>query len=137
MYLIDTSVWIDFLKQRKTRAVAFLEDLLGNPLACGITDQVYLELLQGARDEESFNTLERYFSGQRFYNFENSRRSHAAAARIYFECRRAGIAVRSSIDCLIAQSACEHGLTLLHHDGDYAKMARVLPELKQKHFLPG
>ena len=135
MYLVDTSVWIDFLQCNDTKAVRFLEKLLENPLACGITDQIYLELLQGARDTNAFDTLQRYFSGQRFYDFEDSQKSHEQAARIYFDCRRKGITIRSSIDCLIAQCAREHQLTLLHHDDDYRKMKRIIPDLAQKHFL--
>ncbi len=135
MYLVDTSIWIDFLRQRETESVGFLEQLLENPLACGITDQIYLEVLQGARDESSFDKLQHYFSGQRFYAFENSRQSHAEAARIYLQCRKAGITIRSSIDCLIAQCAKEHELILLHNDRDYLAMAKVVPELRQKHFL--
>ena len=135
MYLVDTSVWIDYIQGRDTPAVQLLDELLLNPLAVNLCDQVYLEILQGARSEESFDTLQRYFSGQRFSGFENPRESHANAARLYFDCRRNGITVRSSIDCLIAQCALENELVLLHHDSDYIKIQSVVPELKQKHFL--
>ena len=135
MYLVDTSVWIDYIQGRDTPAVQLLDELLLNPLAVNLNDQIYLEVLQGARSEESFETLKRYFSGQRFCDFENSRESHASAARIFFDCRRNGITVRSSIDCLIAQCAMENGLILLHHDKDYIKIQSIFPSLKQKHFL--
>ena len=135
MYLVDTSVWIDYIQGRETAAVELLDELLQNPLAVNLNDQIYLEVLQGAKSEESFETLKRYFSGQRFSNFENSRESYASAARLYFDCRRKGITVRSSIDCLIAQCALENELVLLHQDSDYIKIQSVAPELKQKHFL--
>lgn len=135
MYLVDTSVWIDYIQGRDTPAVQLLDELLLNPLAVNLNDQIYLEILQGARSKEAFDTLQLYFSGQRFSIFEDSRESHANAARIYFDCRRNGITVRSSIDCLIAQCALENELVLLHHDSDYTKMQSVVPELKQKHFL--
>jgi hypothetical protein len=35
----------------------------------------------------------------------------------------------SSIDCLIAQTAIEHGLFLLHNDSDFDRIAQV-SELK-------
>lgn len=135
MFLVDTSVWIDFLQGIDTKAVDLLVELLENPLATGITDQIYLEILQGARDSASFDKLQLYFSGQRFYPFSDSLQSHQDAARIYFECRRHGVTVRSSNDCLIAQCAREHDLTLLHNDRDFLGMARVAPDLKQRHFL--
>ncbi len=135
MYLVDTSVWINFLKQKETETVELLVSLLANPLACGINDQIYLELLQGARDQKAFNTLKKYFSGQRFYPFADTKYSHAAAAQIYLNCCRSGITIRSSIDCLIAQCAIEYKLILLHEDRDYLQMASKTPGLKQAHFL--
>ncbi len=135
MYLVDTSVWVDYIQGHETRAVQFLDDLLPNPLAVHINDQIYLEILQGARTKKSFAKLQRYFSGQRFCSFENSRESHALAAGLYFECRRKGITIRSSIDCLIAQCAIENNLLLLHQDRDYVKIKTVAPGLGQKHFL--
>lgn len=135
MYLVDTSVWIDYIQGQNTAAVRLLDELLQNPLAVNLNDQIYLEILQGAKSEDSFDTLKRYFSGQRFANFKDSRESHASAARLYFDCRRNGITVRSSIDCIIAQCALENELVLLHQDSDYIKMQSVVPSLKQKHFL--
>ena len=135
MYLVDTSVWIDYLQGRETPAVEFLDELLDNPLAVFLCDQVYLEILQGARDQTFFNRYQRYFSGQQFCFFENSQESHARAARVYFDCRRAGVTLRSSIDCLIARCALENDLILLHHDRDYLAMQPMLKELRQRHFL--
>lgn len=135
MYLVDTSVWIDYIQGRDTPAVQLLDELLLNPLAVNLNEQIYLEILQGAKSVDSFNTLQRYFSGQLFSSFENSRESHEKAARLYFECRRNGITVRSSLDCLIAQCALENELILLHQDRDYLKIQSVLPALRQKHFL--
>jgi len=53
-----------------------------------------------------------------------------SAARIYFDCRRVGLAVRSAIDCLIAQVAIEHDVPLLHDDRNFEQIAQVLPKLK-------
>ncbi len=135
MYLIDTSVWIDYIKGQDTEQVRFVDQLLNNPLATGISDVIYMEILQGASDKETFSQLRRYFSSQKFYRFTDPEASHAAAAQTYFNCRRKGITVRSTLDCLIAQCAIEHELTLLHHDRDFKHMASVLPSLRQQHFL--
>jgi len=135
MYLIDTSVWIDYLNGRATKAVEFLDALLKNPLAIGITDIVYMEILQGARDQKSFDRFRDYFSSQIFYRFADPEKSHAAAAQIYFNARKAGVTVRSTLDCLIAQCAIEHELILFHQDKDFLRLSRLLPKLQQKHFL--
>jgi predicted nucleic acid-binding protein len=44
---------------------------------------------------------------------------------LYRRARRAGITIRSGVDCLIAACAIRHDLTALHHDRDYAAIARV------------
>jgi predicted nucleic acid-binding protein len=37
------------------------------------------------------------------------------------------VTVRSTLDCLIAQIALEHGLALLHEDRDFESIRRVRP----------
>lgn len=57
--------------------------------------------------------------------------SYIEAARIYQRCRQAGITIRSTIDCLIARIAIEHGLVVLHDDEDFRRIARVDRRLKE------
>ena len=135
MYLVDTSVWVDFINGRDSPVVEFLDTLLLAPMTVGITDLIYMEILQGAKSEAGFNKLQRYFSTQQFYGFADPQNSHEAAAFIFFSSRCQGMTVRSSIDCLIAQCAMENDLILLHHDRDYRNLEKVIPQLRQKHFL--
>jgi len=135
MYLVDTSVWVDYIKGKDSPVVEFLDTLLLAPMTVGITDRIYMEIIQGARSEAGIDKLQRYFSTQQFYGFANPQSSFEAAAFIYFSCRRQGITVRSSNDCLIAQCALENELILLHHDKDYKNLEKVIPQLRQKHFL--
>ena len=135
MYLVDTSVWVDYLRGEDRPHVVFLRGLLSHPLAVGITHLIYTEILQGARNESAFDRLRAYFAGQRFYSFDDPAAGHGRAARIYFDCRRRGITVRSTADCVIAQCAMESGLILLHHDEDFRHIARVVPALEEKSFL--
>lgn len=135
MYLVDTSVWVDYIRGRDGAHVTFLRDLLDNPLAVGITHLIYMEILQGARDAAAFDRLHSYFCGQTFYSFRDPTDGHAAAARIYMDCRRRGVTVRSTADCLIAACALESRKILLHHDRDFERIASVVPALKAKSFL--
>lgn len=77
-----------------------------------------------------FERLAEYLGTQRFYEPLDAVESYREAARLYFRCRGSGVAVRSTVGCLIACTAIEHGLVLLHSDRDYEHMARVIPELK-------
>lgn len=47
------------------------------------------------------------------------------AVRLCRTARRAGLTVRSSVDCWIAASALRHDLTVLHVDRDYEALAKV------------
>lgn len=130
MILVDTSAWIGWLRGESTAAVAALERILADELPFGITGVIYQEILQGADSDASFHQLAEYFATQRFYAPDDARTTHAAAADLFRRCRAHGITVRSTIDCLIAQMAVEHGLLLLHDDRDFAHMQTVEPSLR-------
>ncbi len=135
MYLVDTSVWVHYINGKESPVLEFLDTLLLTPMLVGTSHLIYMEILQRAKSEAGFNKLQRYFSTQQFYGFADPEASYEAAAFIYFSCSRQGITIRSSIDCLIAQCALENELILLHHDRDYRNLEKVLPQLRQKHFL--
>ncbi len=46
--------------------------------------------------------------------------------KIYFLCRKKGLTIGSAIDCLIAQTAIENNLFLLHNDTDFDRIAKVV-----------
>jgi predicted nucleic acid-binding protein len=129
VYLVDTSVWIDSLRQRDNPPVRFFRRLLDQNVPYGITGVIYQEVLQGARSPKDFETLQDYLGSQRFYHPLDLVASHAEAARIFRKCRSEGITIRSTIDCLIAQIAIEHDLMLLHNDRDFTCIAQVAPTL--------
>lgn len=130
MFLVDTSVWISYLRGVPTEPVKKFEALLAEGHSFGITSAIYQEVLQGADSEVSFARLDRYLRTQLFYHPLDPIESYTEAARIYSRCRRAGITIRSTLDCLIARVAIEHELILVHSDGDFENMARVVPELR-------
>ncbi len=130
MVLVDTSVWIDFLKGNPNKPVEKLKTWLATDSPVGITSLIYQEILQGVDSEQRFGQFKDYFGSQRFYHPRDPIESYTEAAQIYFRCRRQGIAPRSTVDCLIVQIAIEHELALLHNDQDFVAMARVIPSLR-------
>lgn len=132
MYLIDTSVWIDFFKQKKTKQVKYFEKIIDENANFGLTNIIYQEILQGAATLKDFNTLHEYLSTQLFYEEENQG-SYRLAAKLYLDCRKKGLTIRSTVDCLIAQIAIENKLTLLHNDKDYNYIQKIQPKLKLLH----
>ena len=81
--------------------------------------------IQGAATGKDFSTLRDYLGSQTVYGLEGGLDSYIGAAKIFFNLRRKGMSVRSSVDCLIAQTAIEHGLHLLHNDSDFNRIAKV------------
>jgi predicted nucleic acid-binding protein len=129
MILVDTSVLIDFFKDNKNQSVFCFNDVLEKQIPFGITAIVYQEILQGAKTQKEYNLLKEYLCCQRFFNPKDPISTYEKAALIYFSCRKKGITVRSTIDCLIAQIAIEHDLFLLQNDKDFEHMA---PHIKLK-----
>jgi predicted nucleic acid-binding protein len=107
-----------------------LRAALDRRIEVALTPMIYQEILQGASDEKVFREYCSYFSSQRFLHPRDPVETHERAARLYFECRRKGLTVRSSNDCLIAQIAIEHAVPLLHDDRDFEGIAKVAPQLK-------
>lgn len=128
MILVDTSVWIDVLRDTKGDIVsAFRKRTHGETSVLSRFNQ--LELLQGAKNETEWQQLDGYLSTQ-FY-LEAVQSTWSNAARIFFDLRRKGITVRSPVDCCIAQIAIEHNALLLHKDEDFNKIAIVCPLLSE------
>lgn len=130
MILVDTSVWIDYLRQRKTPATRALEEIMEGGYPFGLSGIIYQEILQGAASPEDFDRLAEYFGSQRFYHPADPVESYAAAGELYCRCRREGVTIRSTIVCLIVQIAIEHDLSLLQSDRDYVAIQTVIPDLR-------
>ena len=130
MILVDTSVWVGYLRGDERPAVARLEALLERGVPVAVASIVAQELLQGVATPEAFERLERYLGSQRRVELSDPWLGAVEAARIYGACRAAGVTIRSSVDCLIARIAIEHDLALLHDDRDFTDIARVVSELR-------
>jgi predicted nucleic acid-binding protein len=127
LILVDTSVLVDFFAGRQTAAVGHLDRLLSTNAPYYVTPVVVQELLQGARDEVQWRRLRSYLTSLLMVDVRDRVESYVEAARIYFDCRRRALTVRSSVDCLVAQVALDNRLTLLHSDRDFDAIARVRP----------
>ena len=126
MILVDTSILIDYLQGNGNKSVRKFQDVLDAGIPYGINSFIYQELLQGVKTDREFIQLKKYLDTQRFYKLKDERESFAKAASIYFKCRKKGITVGSTIDCLIAQTAIENNLLLLHNDEDFNRVAKVV-----------
>ena len=127
MILVDTSILIDFFKGVKNSSTDKFKSILLQKIPFGINSFIFQEVLQGAKSEEEFKHLSKYLVTQHFFHPKDPVDSFTRAARIYFDCRKKGITIRSTIDCIVAQTTLEHDLHLLHNDKDFEIMAKVIP----------
>ena len=125
MILVDTSALLPFLAGRSTRASEAVADVLSEGLEIALTPIVVQEVLQGAREEQEWRKLRSYLLTQVILSPQDPMATHVAAARISYDCRRRGLTVRSTLDCVVAQIAIEHDVPLLHDDRDYEAIAQV------------
>jgi predicted nucleic acid-binding protein len=119
--LVDTSIWIEVFRTRPRLRLEDVTDL--DEVATCLP--VVQEVLQGFRDEGSFRTARD--SMLAFPVVESPLRQSVfeEAVGLYRSARRAGLTIRSGVDCLIAACALRHGLEVLHHERDYDALARV------------
>ena len=130
MILVDTSVLIGYFKGLSGAPYNLLDQIIEQNLSFGINNLIYQELLQGAKTEQEFNSLKEYLETLTFYNLHYGKESYCNVAKLYMQCRKKGVTVRSSIDLIIAETAIENGLYLLHNDNDFINIAKVIKTLK-------
>jgi predicted nucleic acid-binding protein len=87
------------------------------------TEPVVMELLAGTRDDNQLRSLRRLVLGCRLLTV-GGLADYEEAAALYRTCRRAGLTIRPSMDCLIAVVAINARANLLHADADFDSIAR-------------
>ena len=127
MYLIDTSVLIDFLSGRSTPGTLILEQIIAGDLPFALPAIAVQEVLQGIRSEQDFAQTKAYLLSQNIVAPLDPILSHVEAASLYRQAKAKGLTIRSSLDCLIAQCALERDLILLHNDRDFSALAQIAP----------
>ena len=123
MILVDTSAWVEFLRDTGSPACIRVGELLGAELAT--CDAIRMELLAGARNEPHLRDLERLIA--RAAHFPMQPGDFDRAAALYRLCRRRGETVRVLMDCLIGALAIRADLPVLHWGTDFDVLARHTP----------
>lgn len=126
MILVDTSVWIEFFNGIDSVVVHLLEDLIGAEEEVCISEFILTEVLQGFKNDRDFELARKHLLEFPIYTLKGMY-SYIQAAQIYRRCRKEGITVRKTADCIIAQTAIQNKLILLHDDSDFDKIASVYP----------
>lgn len=120
--LVDTSVWIEFLRGTGSPAHLFVRERLGVSLAT--SEPILMELLAGAATGPQTAAAERLMLGQHWVQVQPAL-DYRAAVDVYQAARATGHQPRSLQDCLIAAIALRTRTPVAHRDADYAHIAAV------------
>ena len=123
MIPVDTSAWIEFLRDTGSPVCQRVDDLLATEIAT--CDVVRMEVLAGARDEQHLQQLRRLLA--RASTLPTEPVDYDAAAALYRTCRQRGHTVRKLINCLIAAVAIRGNVPVLHRDADFDILAQHTP----------
>lgn len=122
--LVDTSAWIEVFRRRPR---VTLEQLVGDLDAVVTCLPVIQEVLQGFNDERAFRLAHTAMWALPCIESPLTAGVVDEAVDLYRRARRAGVTVRSSVDCLIAVCASRHRLRVIHRDRDFPQLATVMP----------
>ncbi|KAB0679700.1 type II toxin-antitoxin system VapC family toxin [Aureimonas leprariae] len=124
MIVVDTSVWIDYLRDADDPRVETLASLDSAEIIVG--DLVLLEVLQGARTDQHASGLEDELRRFRIVPMTSPALA-VEAARIYRALRAEGVTIRKTVDLAIATFCIANGHALLQSDRDFEAIARRFP----------
>ena len=117
MYLVDSSVWIDFFIGKANPASDYLATHMEDG-QFGVGDLILAEVLQGTGSQSDFKRVLRLLSAVE--QIQISDRDIAIQAANHFRTLRAiGVTVRKTIDTLIATRCIADGIPLLFSDRDF------------------
>lgn len=125
--LVDTSVWIDHLRDRPGAAVAELSGWLSEDADRILVNEIVTtEMLRGVRSDKDATQLQGALD--KLAQADPLRREDwLLSARVYRACRSAGLTIRSPMDCLLASHAIRLGVPVLAIDRDFEAIASCTP----------
>ena len=127
--LVDSSVWIAFLRGESWLEVDLLTRALEREEPVWLAPPILQEILQGAESPDRFTRWGRVLGELPIVMEPDARAAARSAAHLYARCRWAGVTPRSANDCLIAIHAIGHDMPLLHRDRDFELIAGIEPKL--------
>lgn len=125
MILADTSAWVEYDRATDSAVDRRLSALIESTGPIAVTEPVVMEVLAGARDDRREADLRRLLLRFELVRFDPVA-DFDGAVRIYRRCRAAGVTPRGMLDCMIAAVAWRREATLLAHDRDLDRVARVV-----------
>jgi predicted nucleic acid-binding protein len=122
--MVDTSVWVDYFNGNDTRQTEMLDNSLIEGLVV-IGDVIFLEILQGFRNDNDYKQAQRTLSTLDHYPMLGTAMV-ADCASNYRTLRKSGITIRRTTDVVIATFCIKNKLPLLFQDRDFIPFVEKL-----------
>jgi predicted nucleic acid-binding protein len=121
---VDATVWSHFLRGSETPEDHHLQQLIFEDRPIALTDLLYCEILQGIREDTHYERTRNILLHYPILRMETLE-TVDQGAKIYRACRRRGLTIRKTIDCLIASVCIENDFELFHNDSDFNLIAKA------------
>jgi predicted nucleic acid-binding protein len=121
--LVDSSAWIEVFRKGSRLDLPSIVDI-EEIVTCL---PVIQEVLQGFDDQRAFALAKEAMQAFPVVESPMTFAVYEQAVDLYRAARRAGVTVRSGVDCLIAACAIRNHLEVLHCDRDFDELARIAP----------
>jgi len=112
------------MESRETAFDLHLKELIEREEPLALTDIIYCEVLQEIADDGKFRRTREILLTYPIVKIRGLR-TFEHAAQIYRDCRKQGLTIRKTVDCVIAATCLEAGAQLYHNDRDFEAIARV------------
>jgi len=123
MIVVDTSVWIDYLRGVLSAKTDLLDGMLEKETII-MGDVILMEILQGIKSQQHFKSVIQFLQAFPSESMINPALA-VTYANMYRTLRRSGYTIRKSNDVIIAGYCVEHGVPLLQQDRDFVPFSEV------------
>lgn len=118
MILIDTSIWVEWLRRPASRPAP---EAFDDFATCG---PILQEIMQGVAEGGARSDLRWAILSMPILSDPLPHTVFLEAADLFALGRRKGYTIRSSVDCLIAAIAIRNQVPVWHRDRDFGRIAR-------------
>lgn len=131
MILVDTSVWIDYFNGQENQQTDLLDiALIDGEVAIG--DLIYLEILQGFRNDKDFKQAKKVLNSLDQHQMFGTGMPDKCTDN-YRKLRKKGITIRKTADVIIATFCINEKIPLLFTDRDFQPFVdqlKLIPALE-------
>ncbi len=120
--IVDTSVWVRYLRGMESSETAALNILIANDIVM-MVPVLFQEILQGIVSQNEYQKILGLIDSLQQYN-DNIKPVSILAANIFRLGKKKGLTIRKTNDCLIAAYCVFLDFPILHYDRDFNNIAK-------------